>query len=64
MAEVLPITEESKHFYLHNRVGLYPGYPKAETKKLILTESVIDAVSLLQQKEIAEAIQRTSTLWH
>lgn len=45
--------EESKHFYLHNREGLYPGYPKVETKKLILTESVIDAVSLWQQKEIA-----------
>lgn len=44
--------EESKHFYLHNREGLYPGYPKVETKKLILTESVIDAGSLLQQKEI------------
>ena len=44
--------EESKHFYLHNRVGLYPGYPKAETKKLILTESMIDAASLWQQKEI------------
>lgn len=46
--------EESKHFYLHNREGLYPGYPELETKKLILTESVIDAASLLQQKQITE----------
>ena len=47
--------EESRHFYLSNRSGLYPGYPKAETKKLILCESIIDAASLLQQKEIAES---------
>jgi len=46
--------EDNRHFYLSNRSGLYPGYPKAETKKLILTESIIDAVSLLQQKEITE----------
>ena len=46
--------EESRHFYLSNRSGLYPGYPKAETKKLIVVESIIDAASLLQQKEITE----------
>jgi predicted transcriptional regulator/uridine kinase len=45
--------EESRHFYLQNRSGLYPGYPSLQTKKLILTESIIDAASLLQQKEIA-----------
>jgi len=39
---------EQRHFYLKNRQGLYPGYPPAETKKLILTESVIDAASLGQ----------------
>jgi DNA primase len=44
--------EESRHFYLSNRSGLYPGYPSLQTKKLILTESIIDAASLLQQKEI------------
>ena len=37
---------EAKHFYLKERVGLYPQYPKAETKILILSESVIDAASL------------------
>lgn len=44
----------SRHFYLQNRSGLYPGYPSMQTKKLILCESIIDAASLLQQKEIAE----------
>ncbi len=44
----------SRHFYLANRSGLYPGYPALSTKKLILVESVIDAASLLQQKEITE----------
>ncbi len=40
--------KESNHFYLQNRKGLYPGYPKESTKRLVLTESVIDAGSLLQ----------------
>lgn len=46
--------KESKHFYLKNRQGLYPNYPKKETKKLILTESIIDCASLLQIAEIVE----------
>jgi DNA primase catalytic core len=46
--------KEQRHFYLQNREGLYPGYPALITKKLILTESIIDAASLLQQKEITE----------
>ena len=41
-----------KHFYLKNRTGLYPGYPKPETKKLILPEAIIDAATLLQVPEI------------
>ncbi|WP_063742678.1 toprim domain-containing protein [Flavobacterium psychrophilum] len=44
--------KESKHFYLKNRAGLYPNYPKLTTKKLILTESIIDAASLLQIDEV------------
>lgn len=44
--------EDSRHFYLTNREGLYPGYPALTTTKLILTESIIDAASLLQQKAI------------
>jgi DNA primase catalytic core len=47
--------KESKHFYLKNRQGLYPNYPKSETKHLILTESIIDTASLLQIKPIAES---------
>jgi DNA primase catalytic core len=44
---------KAKHFYLKNRSGIYPGYPKKETKKLILTEAIIDCASLLQIKPIA-----------
>ena len=39
---------DQRHFYLKNRQGLYPRYPAADTKRLILTESVIDAATLLQ----------------
>jgi DNA primase len=44
--------KESKHFYLKNRAGIYPNYPKPTTKKLILTESIIDCASLLQIEEV------------
>jgi DNA primase len=44
--------ENAKHFYLKNRTGLYPNYPNPKTKKLILTESIIDCASLLQIDEI------------
>ena len=44
--------KESKHFYLKNRTGIYPNYPKPTTKKLILTESIIDCASLLQIDEV------------
>jgi DNA primase len=44
--------KEQRHFYLQKREGFYPGYPALTTKKLILTESIIDAVSLLQQSAI------------
>ncbi len=43
---------QAKHFYLKDRKGLYPNYPKQSTKKLILTEAIIDAASLLQYDEI------------
>jgi DNA primase len=46
-----------RHFYLKDRQGLYPSYPKSETKKLILTESIIDAASLLQQTEISSSYE-------
>ena len=44
--------ENAKHFYTGNRKGLYPSYPKADTSKLILTEAIIDAATLLQIPEI------------
>jgi DNA primase len=47
-------TKTAKHFYLKNRQGLYPKYPDQATKKLILTESIIDCSSLLQINEIIE----------
>lgn len=37
-----------RHYYLKERQGLYPTYPKTETKTLILTESIIDAATLAQ----------------
>ena len=46
--------DKSKHYYLKDRSGLYPGYPKPETTKLILTEAIIDAATLLQIPEISE----------
>ncbi|MCQ4142525.1 CHC2 zinc finger domain-containing protein [Chryseobacterium sp. EO14] len=45
----------AKHFYLKNRSGIYPGYPKKETQKLILTEAIIDCASLLQIQPIANS---------
>jgi DNA primase len=44
----------SRHFYLKNRSGIYPNYPGKETKKLILTEAIIDCASLLQIPQIKE----------
>lgn len=43
---------QARHFYLKDRQGLYPGYPKRGITKLILTEAVIDAATLLQDEEI------------
>lgn len=44
--------KDQKHYYLKNRQGLYPGYPNPDTKKLILTEAIVDTASLLQIDEI------------
>ncbi|MFY0256495.1 toprim domain-containing protein [Chitinophaga sp. 30R24] len=46
--------DDQKHFYLKNRQGLYPGYPAPETERLILTEAIIDAATLLQQPAITK----------
>ena len=39
---------QAKHLYLKERQGLYPHYPKPDVQYLILTESVLDAATLLQ----------------
>lgn len=39
---------QARHFYLRDRQGLYPSYPKQEATRLILTEAIIDAATLLQ----------------
>jgi DNA primase/DNA-binding MarR family transcriptional regulator len=44
--------KDQRHYYLKDRQGLYPGYPKPETKRLIFTEAIIDTASLLQIPEI------------
>lgn len=44
--------ENARHFYTSGRQGLYPAYPKADSTKLILTEAIIDAATLLQLPEI------------
>jgi DNA primase len=44
--------KDQRHYYLKDRSGLYPNYPKPETKKLILTEAIIDSASLLLIPEI------------
>lgn len=46
---------DQRHFYLKDRSGLYPCYPAAETQRLILTESVIDAAVLVQQCFVTKA---------
>ena len=41
-----------RHFYLQGGFkGLYPSYPKSETTKLVLTESIIDAASMIQHTD-------------
>ncbi len=38
-----------RHFYLSGGFkGLYPGYPKVETKRLVLAESIVDAATIVQ----------------
>ncbi|WP_299556786.1 CHC2 zinc finger domain-containing protein [Seonamhaeicola sp.] len=49
--------ENAKHFYLKNRSGLYPHYPTPKTTKLILTEAIIDAATLLQIPEITNTYE-------
>jgi DNA primase catalytic core len=46
---------ENRHFYLNgHHQGIYPKYPEPGTKKLILTEAIIDCETLLQQTELTQ----------
>ena len=47
-------TEKGHHYLEGEHKGLYPGHPDPETKKLILTEAIIDAATLLQLPEITK----------
>ncbi len=40
--------EKGHHYLEGEHKGLYPGYPKENTTRLILTEAIIDAATLLQ----------------
>ncbi|KAF5435163.1 DNA primase [Candidatus Methanophagaceae archaeon] len=44
--------KDAKHYYTAGRTGLYPKCPAEKTESLILTESIIDAATLLQYPEI------------
>jgi len=47
-------TEKGHHYLEGEHKGLYPNYPNAETTKLILTEAIIDAATLLQLPKITK----------
>ena len=47
-------TEQGHHYLEGDHKGLYPGYPKAGTTRLILTEAIIDTATLLQLPEITK----------
>lgn len=52
------------HYFLPGRSGLYPGYPPEGTRRLVLTEAILDAASLevLQASEQANLPEGTSIL--
>ena len=56
--------DNQKHYYLKNRQGLYPGYPPENTKILILTESIIDAATLLQSMESINPVNLENPINH
>jgi DNA primase len=47
-------TEQGHHYLEGDHKGLYPGYPKENTARLILTEAIIDAATLQQIQEITK----------
>lgn len=52
---------KNKHFYLKNRQGLFPAYPAPGTRQLILTESIIDAATLIQLQHLTNTISALTT---
>lgn len=50
-----------KHLYLKNRQGLYPNYPKPNTTKLLISESIIDTATLQQIPSITEEYELLSS---
>ncbi len=45
-------TKHSRHYYMRDSEGLFPAYPMFNTKHLLITESIIDAATLIQHTEI------------
>lgn len=41
-----------KHFYLRDRRGLWPRWPVAGTRRVLLCESVVDAASVVQDEAV------------
>lgn len=52
----------SRHYYLKNTQGLYPYYPPAHTKKLIIPESIIDTATLVQTKAEEQKLKKYELL--
>lgn len=54
-------TVNGNHYYEGKRQGLYPNYPNAKAKKLVLCESIIDASTLLQLQPSYEILSLFGT---
>ncbi len=48
--------KDQRHYYHKDRQGLYPHYPSSLTNRLILTESIIDAASLIISNVLTEEL--------
>ena len=53
----------ASHYYLKGKhQGIYPNYPKPETTKLIITESIIDAATLLQCTDAIQCVSKDTAI--
>ena len=57
-------TDQGHHYLEGDHKGLYPGYPKPETTRLILTEAIIDAATLRKYQEITKDYYNTGIIWN